>query len=609
MRREPTEDENRILNKVLRFDKRDTSTPPASSKDEQRIAELAKLSPLAYDRCRKAEAEHLGVRPGALDRAVKTERGKKPKPAAPEIDPEELQHTAGHIIKHPDILSLFAKEFSKVVAGEAINGKLLYLVATSRLFDKPMSAAVKGTSAGGKSEIRKRVLEFFPPEDVVSFTSLSDKALLYYDGDFSHKILSMGEASATEEQKFQDYLLRELISEGRLRYPVPQKVGNEIRTVVIEKEGPVTFLVTTTKGKLDPENETRLLSLEMDDTREQTEKVLNKVALVEGLHNAGSADVKSWQDFQRWLAAGERRVIVPFAVALAGKIEAEAVRLRRDFGQVLRAIKTHALLHREHRDRDDAGRVVANIDDDYETVRKLMNAIVSQGSGVAVNSAMTGTIEAVAKATAGMPKEEGADAKVIAKLLKLDRSATWRRLSVARGDGYIVNMEQRRGMPGKYRVSAGQEVELIEILPKAEKLAQRAHTPPESVQPCNREELTDTVLGDNACKTACKPVVECKDGAHACTPVATDLARVNPLGGNGKSLPVARLHDFQGGGDACVDPFPDIPASLDRRGQVCAHCGQPWGGEPWDYDGVEVRLHPQCEEAWLDGERQKGGLQ
>jgi len=62
-----------------------------------------------------------------------------------------------------------------------------------------MHAAIKGTSAGGKSEIRKRVLEFFPPESVVSFTSLSEKALLYYDGDFEHKILSMGEATATDD--------------------------------------------------------------------------------------------------------------------------------------------------------------------------------------------------------------------------------------------------------------------------------------------------------------------------------------------------------------------------------------------------------------------------
>ena len=102
---------------------------------------------------------------------------------------------------------MFAQDFGNVIAGEAVNGKLLYLVATSRLFDKPMNAAIKGTSAGGKSEIRKRVLDFFPPEDVVAFTSLSEKSLIFHDGDFSHKILSVGEAAATDEQSFQDYLL------------------------------------------------------------------------------------------------------------------------------------------------------------------------------------------------------------------------------------------------------------------------------------------------------------------------------------------------------------------------------------------------------------------
>ncbi len=109
---------------------------------------------------------------------------------------------------------------------------MLYLVATSRLFAKCMNAAIKGPSSGGKSEIRRQVLEFFPPEEVVSFTTLSEKALLYYDDDFAHKILSMGEASGTEEQTLQDYLLRELISEGRLRYPVVQKIeGQGLLTV------------------------------------------------------------------------------------------------------------------------------------------------------------------------------------------------------------------------------------------------------------------------------------------------------------------------------------------------------------------------------------------
>src|SRR5262249_35155291 len=137
-------------------------------------------------------------------------------------------------------------------------------------------------------------------------------------------------------------------------------VGDEIRTIIIEKHGPVTFIVTTTKNTLHPENESRLLSLEIDDTRDQTKKVLNKVALVEGLHGAESVDNKSWQDFQRWLAVGECRVVVPFALAIAELIEPEAVRLRRDFGQVLRAIKAHALLHRGQRQHDAAGQIIAD---------------------------------------------------------------------------------------------------------------------------------------------------------------------------------------------------------------------------------------------------------
>jgi hypothetical protein len=69
----------------------------------------------------------------------------------PEFDLDELRRTASHIIVNPNILDLFAQDLGKVIAGEATNGKLLYLVATSRLFDKTMNAAIKGTSAGGQS--------------------------------------------------------------------------------------------------------------------------------------------------------------------------------------------------------------------------------------------------------------------------------------------------------------------------------------------------------------------------------------------------------------------------------------------------------------------------
>jgi hypothetical protein len=221
-------------------------------------------------------------------------RKRKPDPAdatAEEIsqwdaeDSARWDRSAGLIIASDSVLELFAQSWRQLLAGEEKNAKLLYLTATSRLFDRCMSAAIKGPSSAGKSQIRKQVLEYFPPEDVVAFTTLSEKALLYYEADFAHKILSMGEAAGTDEQSLQDYLLCELISEGRLRYPVVQKVDKGgMATVTVEKNGPVAFLVTTTKAALHPENETRMLSLEVDDSEEQTKRVLDKVAAVIGMN-------------------------------------------------------------------------------------------------------------------------------------------------------------------------------------------------------------------------------------------------------------------------------------------------------------------------------------
>jgi hypothetical protein len=349
---------------------------------------------------------------------------------------------------------------------------------------------------------------------------------------------------------------------------------------------------------MHPENETRMLSLEVDDSENQTKKVLDKVAQVDGLHDAAPVDYRSWQDFQRWLAAGECRVAVPFAVAMVGLIPPVAVRLRRDVGQVILAIKAHALLHRDQRDRDDAGRVVADVDCDYAVIRELMSPIIAESAGVEVSKAMTATIDAVVKATSGLEKDEGANAKEIAKLLKLDRSATWRRLSAACDEGYVVNLEQRPRMPGKYRATE-QEIEPVDILPITADLVERltdthpSDTPPESVHSCNRDEITDTSLRDNECENECTPSAECAGPSARVHPSANGLALVNSLNGNGKSAPVARLHGFQGG----IEEEHSFPP-------VCVHCGTPATPDAPVHvcavDGEEYPLHRHCRDDWLN---------
>jgi hypothetical protein len=450
---------------------------------EQQIDKLAALPAIAYERKRKKAAKKLKVRSTVLDAEVKKRRKRKhqPEDTVETVSKEKLEESARHLIECEDVLATFIKTLSKVVVGEEAAAKLLYLATTSRLFDKPnmpMHTVVKGPSAVGKTQLVNHVLEFLPPEQVIAFSALSEKALFFMPGDFVHKILCMGEAGDQEEARFQDRMLRQLMSEGKISYLAPQKVDGELETRMLEKHGPCVTIVTTTKNRLHHENETRMLSVEITDCEAQTRAVMDKVAEVVGYNKTIKGDdLKPWQDYQRWLAAGDCRVIVPFAKTLISLIPPKAVRLRRDSGQLLIACKAHALLHRRHRPCTKGGVVKATISDDYATVRPLLASIVAEGAEVKVRKAVLETSNVVADLQE-LPRpgqlidddnRSGVEVHAIAQRLGLERTAAWRRVKDAEAAGLLVNLEKARGRPGRYRTT-GHQVETVEMLPTPEEL-------------------------------------------------------------------------------------------------------------------------------------------
>ena len=213
-----------------------------------------------------------------------------------------------------------------------------------------------------------------------------------------------------------------------------------------------------------------MLSLEVDDSEEQTKAVLQKVASIEGHGRRDqSFDFTAWHDYQRWLAAGDCEVEVPFADELAKLIPPKAVRLRRDFGQVLCAIKAHALMHREHRERNERGAIVANIDRDYVVVRRLMAEILATSAEVKLREQILETI-VVVREEQPTDDTKGVSVREVAKHLKLDRTAAWRRLRSALDSGFITNIESRRGRPGQYRTTIADEKEEDQELREGSKM-------------------------------------------------------------------------------------------------------------------------------------------
>jgi hypothetical protein len=383
--------------------------------------------------------------------------------AAAEAASCEAREACRELAQEPDILGRFAEELARSgVAGEARIAKLLYLAVTSRLLARPVSIALKDPSSGGKSHVVERVLSFVPERAYYALTAMSERTLAYSEEPIKHRFLVIYEAAGMSGE-FATYLMRSLLSEGRVRYETVEKTSEGIKPRLIEREGPTGLIVTTTAVKLHPENETRLLSLTVTDTQDQTRAVM--AALAEEAGEAGP-NFESWHALQVWLEGAERRVSIPYAKILADLIPPVAVRLRRDFGALLNLIRAHALLHQASRDRDDDGCIIATIEEDYAAVRELVADLVSDGIEVTVPKTVRETVEEVKRlreASSGEP----VTIVELARELKLDRSAVSRRVRNAKDRGYLRDLEENPRKPS--RLVLGDDLpDDLHILPSPE---------------------------------------------------------------------------------------------------------------------------------------------
>ena len=381
---------------------------------------------------------------------------------AAEIRAKRAYENAGELARAPRILEVFERELDGAgVVGERKLCKLIYLAVTGRFLERFASIAVKGPSASGKSWTIERVLEFFPGEAYYLLTAMSERALAYGSEPLSNRFLVLFEAAGLESD-FASYLVRSLLSEGRVRYETVEKdASGQLVARLIEREGPTGLVVSTTSVALHPENETRLLSLSATDTPDQTKLVLSRLAV----DDFDEPDFARWHDLQVWLASGEHRVRIPYAQTLAQLVPPVAVRLRRDFGAVLSLIRSHAILHQASRERDKDGWIVATIED-YAVVHDLVVDVVSEGVEATVSATVRETVTAVAEADSPLSLE------ALSKRLQLDKSAASRRWQAAKKAGYLKNLETKRGLQA--RIVLGEPLpDEVEILPSVERLEEQ----------------------------------------------------------------------------------------------------------------------------------------
>lgn len=343
----------------------------------------------------------------------------------------------------PALLDKFAADIEACgLSGETRNAKILYLALTSRLLPRPVSIVVKGPSSGGKSFLVKQTLQFFPESAYYELSAMSEKVLAYSTKPVSHRFIVVYEAAGMAGETA-TYLMRSLISEGCIRYEMAEATKDGVRARLIHREGPTGLLTTTTRISLHPENETRMLSINITDTQKQTRNVF--LALAES-ESRELPDFTRWLSLQKWIEYADHNVVIPFATPLARIIPTTATRLRRDFQTILSLIKAHAILHQAQRARDNKERIQATFDD-YSAVRELIEDLVAEGVQASVPDIVRETVEAVGRINKGGLHE--LTELEIANELQLDKSTASRRIRDAIARGFLENLQDRKGRPAK----------------------------------------------------------------------------------------------------------------------------------------------------------------
>jgi hypothetical protein len=344
-----------------------------------------------------------------------------------------LTDAGKEIASSSQILDLFFMALEDCgVVGEEKVAKLCYLAITSRFLERPVSLAVKGPSSGGKSYVTGQVLRFFPESAYYALSAMSDRALVYSNEDLRHRFLVLFEAESLKSDMV-SYLVRSLLSEGRIRYATVESSNTGLSPRLIEREGPTGLLVTTTATSLHPENETRMLSVTVQDTPEQTKAILRSIAAGETSKKAPS----DWIAFQEWLATANYRVEIPFALSLADLFPPNSVRLRRDFGLLLNLIKSHAILHQLSREQNAKGEIIASLED-YAVVRDLVDAPISEGLGASVSKTVRETVNVFEYMGTRVDTEtDFLSLSEVAEKLGIDKSSASRRVKQAIKLGYL----------------------------------------------------------------------------------------------------------------------------------------------------------------------------
>jgi DNA primase len=399
---------------------------------------------------------------------------------------EEIQ-LGMDLLSSPDLFDRISQDTETLgYVGEDVNKRLLYIAASSRKLDDPISVIVLSESASGKSYLVDTIRKLIPAEDVLAMTSLSEQALNYLPEDgLMHKFLVMGEAVHGDIVEHQ---LREMLSAkelSRLVTTKDEKTG-ALTSRMVRKEVIVSAIMSSTNYDINAENASRSFVINTDESAEQTRSIHKIQRKKYSLERYRAKEenipriIHQHHCAQRLL---ERRVIVnPFADLL--DFPSSMMRARRDHERFMDLIACVCFLRQfQKEEREEAGMAYIACDlEDYRIAHDLMQSILPSTLTNFPKAAM-GLYDQVRELLQKKAEDESLEVEKVSVTQREIREATGlsqmfvkRNMKILCDYEYLIGSGSgARGSKRSYRLFKDEELALIDlsVIPSPEEMREK----------------------------------------------------------------------------------------------------------------------------------------
>jgi len=276
---------------------------------------------------------------------------------------ESTQAKCIDFLSKPEVIKRINELIGKAgVTGEENNRIFLFVIASSYKMKNTLHALIQGSSGSGKTRLLKITSELMPTEDVKKYTRVTDSS--FYNQEeyfFVNKLVCFEDYDGLKEDA--QLAVRELqsneilISSTSIKDESGKISGGE-KTV----RGPIASIGCTTKGEMFEDNISRCFVIAVDESKEQTLRVINYQNNVA----AGIVDKKKERDIRAFLQNCMRllkpcEVVNPFANRITLPEEAHKIRRLNELYQCL--VKQITILNQYQRKKDEQGRLISAKED------------------------------------------------------------------------------------------------------------------------------------------------------------------------------------------------------------------------------------------------------